>query len=162
MMQTPFHILQRVGREASTPGYLFIVLGVRKELKQNSSMVNQLLWHRQYPMSGWWKEVQRSSTQYGWSRRLSNIPIHAWDRSRQRPARRCGRGTQTEVALGQRSEERVCVNVDEIDHIRCEYKSKGIYMPNKCKKRNRFMDSGPEVCVRCSKPKRQLCAKNTK
>ena len=56
----------------------------------------------------------------------------------------------------------VCVNVDGLDHMRCKYNSGGIYMPNKCKKRNHFVDSGPKVYVRCSKPKRQLYAKNTK
>ena len=53
----------------------------------------------------------------------------------------------------------MCVNVDELDHLRCKYKSEGIYMPNMCKKRNRFVDSGLEVRVRCSEWKRQLCAK---
>ena len=52
------------------------------------------------PLSGQWTEVQRSSTQYGQSKRLSNIPIHVCNRSRQRPMRWYGRGMQTEVALG--------------------------------------------------------------
>ena len=67
---------------------------------------------------------------------------------------------QTEVALEQRSGERVCVAVDELDYMRCECKSGGTYMPNMCKKRNRFVDSGLEVCVRCGKKKRQyMCYK---
>ena len=49
----------------------------------------------------------------------------------------------------------VCVAVDELDYMRCKYKSGGIYMPNMCKKRNHFMDSGPKVRVRCGKKKRQ-------
>ena len=38
-----------------------------------------------------------------------NTPIDAWDRSRQRHVNRCGKGTQTKVALGQRSGE-LCVS----------------------------------------------------
>ena len=47
--------------------------------------------------------------------------------------------------------ECVCVAVDELDYMQCEYKSGGIYMPNTCKKRNNFVDSGPEVRVWCGK-----------
>ena len=43
--------------------------GVRKELKRKSNVVNRW-WHMRCPMSGWWTEVQRSSMQYGRSRRL--------------------------------------------------------------------------------------------
>ena len=75
-------------------------------------------------MSGQWKEFQRSSTQYGWSRRISNIPIHAWDRSQQRLMSWHGRrhanrgGSQTEVKRAC-----VCVAVDALDYMRCECKS---------------------------------------
>ena len=65
--------------------------------------------------------------------------------------------------LSDRGQESVvCVVVDELDYMRCEYKSGGIYMPNMCKKRNHFVDNGLEVRVRCGEQKRQLCAKNTK
>ena len=43
----------------------------------------------------------------------------------------------------------VCVAMDELDYMQCECKSRGTYMPSTCKKRNRFVDSGPEVRVRC-------------
>ena len=62
---------------------------------------------------------------------------------------------KTEVALGQRSGECVCVALDKLDYMQCECKSGGIYMPNTCKKRNRFVESGPEVHVRCGKKKGQ-------
>ena len=54
----------------------------------------------------------------------------------------------------------MCVVVDELDYMQCEYNSEGIYMPNKCKKRNHFVDSGLEVRVRCGKRKDNLCVKN--
>ena len=56
----------------------------------------------------------------------------------------------------------VCVAVDEIDYMRCDCNLEGTYMPNTCKKRNHFVDSCPEVRVRCGEQKRQLCAKNTR
>ena len=43
----------------------------------------------------------------------------------------------------------MCVAVDELDYMRCECKFGGTYMPNTCKKRNHFVDRGPEVRVRC-------------
>ena len=45
----------------------------------------------------------------------------------------------------------MCVAVDKLDYMRCQCKSKGTYMPNMCKKRNHFVDSGIEVRVRCGK-----------
>ena len=61
----------------------------------------------------------------------------------------CGRGTQTEVALGQRSGECVCVlwwtdlttyDVSEsLGALLCQIHARKI---------NHFVDSGPEVCVR--------------
>ena len=52
----------------------------------------------------------------------------------------------------------VCVVVDELDYMRCEGKSGGTYMPNTCKKRNRFVDNGPMVCVRCGEwKKKAMC-----
>ena len=59
---------------------------------------------------------------------------------------------------GSRTEVRracVCVVVDELDYMQCECTSGGTYMPNTFKKRNRFVDSGPEVHVRCGKEKIQ-------
>ena len=57
--------------------------------KESEKSLNKTpIWSTDYgdtrwrPMSGWWKEVQRSSTQYGQSTRLLNIPIHVWGRSR--------------------------------------------------------------------------------
>ena len=79
----------------------------------------------------------------------------AYESVQQRDANRGGSQTEVRRAC-------VCVVVDELDHMRREYKFRGIYMPNKCKKRNHSVDSGPEVYLRCSKLKRQLCAKNTK
>ena len=58
----------------------------------------------------------------------------------------------------------MCVNVYGIDHMRCKYKSKGIYMPNTCKRRNHFVENGPEVRVRCNKKEKtiyKIKAKNT-
>ena len=106
-------------------------------------------------MSGQWTEVQRSSAQYGWSIRLSNIPIHAWDRLWHRHANRGGSRTEVRRAC-------VCVVVDELDHMRCEYKSEGIDMPNTCKKNKLFVDDGPDVHAKCDEWKTQLCVKNAK
>ena len=68
--------------------------------------------------------------------------VEACKTVRQRHANRGG--SRTEV-------RRVCVfvAVDELDYMRCECKSEGTYMPNTCKKRNHFVDSGLEVHVRC-------------
>ena len=101
--------------------------------------------------------MQRSSMQYGQSRRLSNIPIHAWDRLWQRPASRCGRGMQTEVALGQRSGEHVCV-LWWMNLTTCNV-SAGLgafIFQMHARKINCFVDSGLEVRVRCDEWKRQL------
>ena len=75
-----------------------------------------------------------------------------------------GRGLRNGVAeackpawLSDRGQECVCVcvAVDELEYMRCECKYGGTYMPNTRKKRKCFVDSGPEVHVRCSKKKRQ-------
>ena len=101
-------------------------------------------------MSGWWTEVQRSSTQYGRSKRLSSIPIHAWDKLRQRLTSRCGRGTQTEVALGQRLGERVCVlwwtNLTTCD---VSASPRVLICQIHARKINHFVDNGPKVRIRC-------------
>ena len=112
------------------------------------------------PMSGWWIEVQRSSVQYGRSRRLSNIPIHAWGRSWQRLASRCGRGTQTEVALRQRSRERVCVLWwTDLTTYDVSASPATVLCQIHARKINHFVDNGPEICVRCGEWGRQLCVK---
>ena len=154
----PFLYFSEQERKLLRSAIFSLFLRVRKELKRNSSVVNRLRWHRRCPMSGWWTVVQRSSTQYGQSRRLSNIPIHAWDRSRQRPMRWCCRGMQIEVALGSRLGECVCVlwwtNLTTCDVSA----SLGAFICQiHARKRNHFVDSGPEVRVRCGKWKRQLC-----
>ena len=74
---------------------------------------------------------------------------------RQRHANRGGSQIEVKRAC-------VCVAMDKLDYMRCECKFGGTYMPNTCKKRNHFVDSGLEVHVRCSEWKRQLCVKNTK
>ena len=61
------------------------------------------------PHVGTMDSGQKSSVQYGWSRWLLDIPIHAWDRLQQRHVSQCGRGMQTEVAPGQRLGE-LCVS----------------------------------------------------
>ena len=101
-------------------------------------------------MSGWWIEVQRSSTQYGQSKRLSNIPIPVWEISWQRLARRCDKGTQTEVALGHRSGERVCV-LRWTDLTTCDVSASPwtLICQIHGRKIKGFVDNGPEVCVRC-------------
>ena len=71
------------------------------------------------------------------------IAVEAYETVWQRHANRGGSRTKVKRAC-------VCVNVDGLDHMRCKYKSGGIYMPNMCKKRNCFVDSRPEVRVRCS------------
>ena len=91
-----------------------------------------------------------SSTQYGQNIRLSNIPIHAWDRSQQRPASWCRKDTQTEVALKQRSGEHVCV-LWWMNFTTCNMStsSKEFICQINVRKINGFVDSGPEVRVRC-------------
>ena len=76
------------------------------------------------------------------------IAIEACESVRKRHTNRGD--SQTEVGTAC-----VCVAVDELDYMRCECKYRGTYVPNTCKKRNHFMDSGPEVRVRCRKQKRQ-------
>ena len=105
----PFLYFSERERKQLCSDIFSLFLGVRKELKRNYSAVNRLRWHRWFPMPRRWTMVQRSFVQYGQRKRLSNIPIHVQDRSRQRLVSQCGRGTQTEVALKQRSRERVCV-----------------------------------------------------
>ena len=70
-----------------------------------------------------------------------------------------GRGSRVDAVeackprwLSDRGQESVCVCVvvEGLDYMRCKYKSKGIHMPNMCKKRNHFVDSGPRFNVRCS------------
>ena len=88
--------------------------------------------------------------QYGWSRRLSNIPIHALDRSQQRLTSRCGRGTQTEVALRQRSRERVCVlRWMELTTCNVSTNSGALIFQIHARKIKGFVDDGPDVRVRC-------------
>ena len=111
-------------------------------------------------MSGWWIVVQRSSTQYGRSRRLSNIPIHVWDRWRQRLMSRCGRGTQTEVALRQRSRECVCVlQWTDLTTYDVSASTGAVLCQIHARKINCFVDNGPEVYIRCGRWERQLCIK---
>ena len=86
---------------------------------------------------------------------MGYIAVEAYELVRQRHANRGGSLTEVRRVC-------VCVVVDELDYMRCEYKSRGIYMPNTCKKINRFVDSGPEVRIRCGKWKRKLCVKNAK
>ena len=75
----------------------------------------------------------------------------------------CSRGMQTEVALGQRSGERVCVlwwtNLTTCD---VSASPRALTCQIRARKINCFVDSGPEVRVRYDEWKRQLCVKNTK
>ena len=73
---------------------------------------------------------------------------------------RCGRGMQIEVALGQRSRERVCV-LRWTDLTTCDVSaSLGVVLCQiHARKINHFVDNGPEVRVRCSGWSRQLCVK---
>ena len=61
-----------------------------------------------------------------------------------------GRGTQTEVALGQRSGERVCV-LRWRDLTTCDVSASPgeLICQIRTRKVNRFVDNGPEVRVRC-------------
>ena len=123
-------------------------------------MVNRLRWHMRCTMSGQWTKVQRSSAQYGQSRRLSNIPIHAWGRSRQRLMSQCDRGTQTKVALRQRSREHVCA-LWWTNLTTCDVSASPgalIYQIH-ARKRNYFVYSDLEIHVRCGGWKRELCVK---
>ena len=57
---------------------------------------------------------------------------------------------QTEVALGQRSGEHVCV-LRWMDLTTCDVSASpgALICQIHARKKNRFVDSGPEVCVRC-------------
>ena len=62
---------------------------------------------------------------------VGQIATESCESVRQRHANRGGYLTEVKRAC-------VCVMVDELDHMRCEYKSRGIYMPNTCKKNKLF------------------------
>ena len=98
---------------------LFILLGVRKELKRNSSVVNRSRRHWWYPHvetvdSGpkvihvvWMEQVDLNHTST-----CMGLIVEKEDESmRQRCASRCDNDTQTKVALRQRLGES-CVSFD--------------------------------------------------
>ena len=97
-----------------------------------------------------WTVVQMSFVEYGRSKWLLNIPIHAQDRLWQRHASWCGRGTQTEVVLRQRLGEHVCV-LWWTDLTTCDVSANlgAVIFQIRTRKVNHLQENGPEVRVRC-------------
>ena len=160
MMQTPFPILQRVGKESIVLSYLFIVLRSQKRAQTKLQCGLPIVVARAVPHvetvdrgpkvihAVWMKQKALKDT----NTCTGQIAIGARESVRQRHANQGG--SQTEV-------RRFVCELRWMELTTCDVSASPgeLLCQIHARKINDFVDSGLEVCVRCGGQKRQLCVK---